>query len=123
MSSPSLAFQPSTRYETSAREQRRHQRYPIALDAEFHLLDRGQSARLRAAKTVNIGTGGLLLECNDSLPPGRRIEVSIQWPFLLDGLCPLKLVIRGRIVRVRGPVVAIETSHHEFRTAARVVRS
>jgi hypothetical protein len=41
----------------------------------------------------------------------------LSWPFLLEGVCPLKLVMKGQIVRsdVRG--VAIQYNYHEFRTA------
>jgi hypothetical protein len=41
----------------------------------------------------------------------------LNWPFLLEGVCPLRLVMKGRIVRsdVRG--IAIQSSYHEFRTA------
>jgi hypothetical protein len=41
----------------------------------------------------------------------------LSWPFLLEGVCPLKLVMKGRIVRSDLRGVAIQSSYHEFRTA------
>jgi hypothetical protein len=104
-------------------DQRLHRRYPIALDAEYKLLDRGQITQFGPGRTLNISTGGLLLECSDPLPPGRHVEVSIRWPFLLAGTCPLKLLIIGRTLRAQGQVVAIKTNRHEFRTAPRAPRT
>jgi hypothetical protein len=51
------------------------------------------------------------------LPAGGSIELVMNWPFLLEGVCPLKLVMRGRIVRSDGQRVAIQAEQHEFRTA------
>jgi hypothetical protein len=41
----------------------------------------------------------------------------ISWPCLLEGVCPLKLIMRGRIVRSDGQRVAMQAKFHEFRTA------
>jgi hypothetical protein len=42
---------------------------------------------------------------NASLPVGGLIELTINWPLLLNGVRPLKLVLRGQIVRSDGNVV------------------
>ena len=76
-------------------------------------------SNLGTAKTLNISKGGVLLECNDQLPAGRTIEVSIQWPFLLDGIRPMKLLVYGTTVRTRRGFVAVQSHRHEFRLAGR----
>jgi hypothetical protein len=45
----------------------------------------------------------------------------MQWPFFLDGTCPLKLVVQGRIVRSDGNGTAVQVLRHEFRTCKRPV--
>ena len=50
------------------------------------------------------------------LLPGRRIELSINWPAQLDNKCALKLVARGRVVRSQPDCAALEILQHEFRT-------
>ena len=108
----------------SQREQRLHRRYPIALEAQYKLLGRGgQVTHSGGARTVNISAGGALLKCNERLPSGCTIEVSIQWPYLLDGIRSMKLFIRGRIIRTADPLVGIQIVQHEFRVAARRPRS
>lgn len=44
----------------------------------------------------------------------------MQWPFLLQGVCGLKLVMRGRIVRSggNGRATAVRADFREFRTTA-----
>jgi len=98
-------------------EQRSHQRYPIALDLEYKLMPQGRAEKLGHGRTVNICSGGVLIETEDPLPADSPIEVLIHWPFLLAGVCPLKLVMRGRIVRNDDRGVAIQIVFHEFRTA------
>jgi hypothetical protein len=80
-------------------------------------LRRGRIERQGSGRTIDIGCGGVRLETNESLPVGRLIELMISWPFLLEGICPLKLVMRGRIVRSDSKGIAVKVRHHEFRTA------
>jgi hypothetical protein len=98
-------------------EQRSHQRYPIELELEYRVLSKGRSEHLGSGKTRNISSGGVLFEVSGSPPAGGSIEVMLSWPFLLEGVCPLRLVMRGRIVRSDVHGIAIQSNYHEFRTA------
>jgi hypothetical protein len=98
-------------------DQRLDRRYPITLEIEYKLLRKGRVERLGLGRTLNVSRGGVLFEANDSLPAGSSIEILMQWPFLLEGVCPLKLVIHGSVVRSDSKRIAVRTKHHEFRTA------
>ena len=113
--SPAASYYGSTRMYQSDR--RVHQRYPITLEVEYKLLDGNGFQRKGVCRTINISTGGVLLDLKDSVPGTSSIELSIKWPFLLDGSIPLKLMMRGNIVRVDGNSIAVETAEHEFHTA------
>jgi hypothetical protein len=117
MSAAPIAARAAGRLKKVFFEQRSHQRYPIELDVEYRLLAKGQSEHLGSGRTRNISSGGVLFEALGSSPASGSIEVMLSWPFLLEGVCPLRLVMKGRIVRsdVRG--VAIQSNYHEFRTA------
>jgi hypothetical protein len=117
MSAAPLAARAAGRSKKVLFEQRSHQRYPIELEVEYRLLAKGQSDLLGSGKTRNISSGGVLIDALGPPPPTGLIELMLSWPFLLEGVCPLKLVMRGRIVRsdVRG--IAIQSNFHEFRTA------
>ena len=96
---------------------RAHRRYPILLDVDYKILSHGRVDRMGTGKTLNVSSGGACFECVDALPVEGSIELVINWPFLLEGVCPLKLIMRGRIVRIEGHRVAVRVLHHEFRTA------
>ena len=98
-------------------EQRAHQRYPLRLEVAYKLSERGRMLGSGSGQTLNISSGGALFSTDQPVPSGVSIEVVVSWPFLLEGICPLKLVIRGHVVRCQGTNVAISATHHEFRTA------
>ncbi len=94
-----------------------HQRYPITLAVECKLLDGRGGQRKEFGRTINISSGGVLLDLKDTPPTPSSIELSVEWPFLLDGSIPLKWMVHGNIVRIAGNSVAIEVTKHEFHTA------
>jgi len=113
---PALA--PAVKFLESHRaDQRVNRRYPIALEVEYKLLRKGRVERLGMGRSLNVSSGGVLFEANEPLPAGGSIEVMMHWPFLLEGVCPLKLVIYGSVVRSDSKGVAVRSKHHEFRTA------
>lgn len=98
-------------------ERRLRPRYAIHLNVEYEVLD-GMSIRHEGhGRTVNISRTGVLVQAQDRVTAGNRIELSIQWPCQLKGSVPLKLVVRGDIVRNKGNLIAVEIKWHEFRTA------
>jgi hypothetical protein len=103
--------------ESHHADQRSSRRYPIALEIEYKLLRKGRVERLGLGMTLNVSSSGVLFEAKESIPPGSSVELLMQWPFLLEGVCPLKLVIQGSVVRSDGKGVAVRAKHHEFRTA------
>jgi hypothetical protein len=98
-------------------ERRSHQRFPIALTADYRIVRRGRVDGLGSARVINIASRGVLLEADEALPDAGPIQLLINWPLRLEGVCALKLVILGRIVRSDSRGVAIEAKQHEFRTA------
>jgi hypothetical protein len=105
--------------ETSPGDQRVNGRYPITLQLQYKLLNKGRVEQLGVGRTLNISSGGVLFEADGLLPPTGPIELALSWPFLLEGICNLKLVMRGRIVRcdTGSRAIAVKTEYHEFHTA------
>ena len=99
----------------SAVERRSRRRFPLALAVEYRLL--GHGARAGCGWTSNISSKGVLFEIPEQESLSGLIEVVVNWPYVLDGVCALKLVMRGRVVRIGGRTVAVESTQHEFRTA------
>jgi hypothetical protein len=66
--------------------------------------------------TLNIGSGGILFTTEEKLPIGRMVELSVNWPARLDGICPLQFVATGRVIRSDGLKAAVRIERYEFKT-------
>jgi hypothetical protein len=97
-------------------ERRDAKRLSIERDVQYRLLTRREGEPEGAGKTLNMSSSGVLFSTDQTLLPGRRMELSISWPAHLDNKCALKLVARGRVVRFEGNAAALEIMQHEFRT-------
>ena len=98
----------------NSEEQRATRRYPIRLDVEYKLPNQKRSG---SGTTLNVSSGGILFQTDEKIPAAGSIEISLKWPFALDGGCALKLVMRGKIVRQDSAGIAVKVRQHEFRTA------
>jgi hypothetical protein len=101
---------------------------PLSVELQYKAMKRDGVQHLGDGMTLDISSGGVLFHVNDVfetkdiLPDGGMIELAIKWPLLLDEVCPLKLVVRGCIVRRDDTRLAVKTEQHEFRTAGRLVK-
>jgi len=69
-----------------------------------------------AGVTVNFGSGGILFTTQEKLPMGRALELSVDWPARLGGICPLQFVATGRVVRSEDDTAAVRIERYEFKT-------
>ncbi len=97
-------------------ERRASSRFPIERAVRFKISNRNHDEEPGRGQTVNMSSTGVLFTTDRELPPGRRIELSISWPAKLNDTCKLKLVARGRVVRVEPGRAALEIQQYEFRT-------
>jgi hypothetical protein len=110
---------PSASLESEERtDQRARDRYPISLELQYKVLRGGRVAQAGTGRTLNISSGGVLFETDDRLPQRGLVELDLQWPYLLQGVCGLKLVMRGHIVRsgANRRETAVRAEFREFRT-------
>lgn len=108
-----LAFD-STQDAFDVMERRGSGRYPMDEDVTYRV--QGKIAVAGAGKSVNIGSGGIMFTTTTRLPLGRKVEVSVNWPALLDGSCPLKFVASGPVVRSDDASAVVRIERYEFRT-------
>lgn len=97
-------------------DQRKYLRFKLSFELHYAI----RSGPSGDGQLLNIGSGGLLFRCNTILKTGKLIQIVLPWPFLLDGDCPLKLCIRGRVLRSNPEGTAVALLKYEFRTAGRV---
>ena len=98
-------------------ERRDSKRFPIMQDVTYRTLDqRAVTPETGTGATVDISSGGMLIGTEQRLRSGKRVEVSVNWPAVLDNGCLLKFVAVGRVVRVEDTRAAISIEQYEFRT-------
>jgi len=97
-------------------ERRSHSRYGVELDLHYKLLWRQRVRDEGTGKTCDLSTGGIFFRADRSLPKGWPVELAIDWPMRLDGICPLQLRVMGKIVRSSETGTAVKITHHEFCT-------
>jgi hypothetical protein len=94
-------------------------RFPLKLSVRFRLLS--GSLFSGAGQAVNISRGGVLVVSEHHLSPhdicvGSGVEMTFEWPALLDGKIPLQLFAVGRVVRRGTFEFAATIEHYQFRT-------
>lgn len=106
---------------TKGPDRRASDRFPIERELRYKLLGRRVTGDVDegVGTTINISSNGVLFTTDQALVPGRKIELSISWPAQLDNKCQLKLVARGRVMRMEEGRAAVEIQQYEFRTAGR----
>jgi hypothetical protein len=98
-------------------ERRSSKRFPIEQEVIYKTLDhKAISPESGVGKTIDMSSGGVLFETQQRLRSGKRVEIAVSWPAQLEGGCPLKFVVVGRVVRVEDERAAITIEQHEFRT-------
>src|SRR5260370_40143449 len=87
-------------------DRRSHQRYPIELDLRYKLIHRRQVLNGGVGKTRDISTKGVFFSADQALAKGLDVELLMDWPFRLGGLCPLEGKIAGDALRGGDSVTA-----------------
>jgi hypothetical protein len=72
-------------------------------------------------RTLNMSSGGLLIAADDqpSLRAGTRLQLTVDWPFLLHGITPLQLFVSCRVTRWRPQEFAVKLDQYLFKTKKR----
>jgi hypothetical protein len=91
----------------------RRYRYEMELRFSYKL---GGATQFGSGHTLDLSRGAVRFATDNPPPDGTDVELRIAWPYLLQNVCPLELVVRGSIVATgeRGTILAMR--HYEFRT-------
>src|SRR6266542_3233647 len=96
-------------------ERRGTNRFPVKQDVRYRVIQSRNARISGSGATLNMGSGGILFTTEEKLALGRMIEVSVNWPARLDGVCPLQFVAMGRVVRSEADTAAVRIEKYEFR--------
>jgi hypothetical protein len=97
-------------------DRRSMRRYDCELELRFECWDKRGTERRGHGVTSDLSRKHLRFQTEQPPNVGDRLEARVAWPFLLQNVCRLQLVLRGPAVEVggRGTLMAIES--YEFQT-------
>lgn len=101
---------------TNERERRMKRRFQIEQEVRYKMLYGQRIAETGTGKTLNISSSGVWFTTENMLTTGMPVEVSMNWPVLLNDSCPMKLMIYGCVVRSNEKGAAVAIERYEFRT-------
>ena len=96
-------------------ERRSKVRFPLELKVRYRSLARRCPA-VGTGVVMNMSRSGVLVSSEHGISEGVRVELSIEWPSLLDGRVPLQVVTVGRVVRCEPSSFAVVLARYQFRT-------
>ena len=67
-------------------------------------------------RTRNLGGETVCFEVDQQIPKKGDVELRIAWPFRLQHICPLELVVQGTLMRTDDAVAVIKIRRYEFQT-------
>lgn len=103
--------------EVPAKDRRESSRFPLREDLKYRLVNsKNQQSITGTGTTLNIGSGGILFTTQETLPVGKTVEISVNWPARLDGTCALKFVAVGRVIRSEADRAAVRIVRYQFKT-------
>ena len=100
----------------SDRERRTKRRFQIDQEVRYKMLYGQRIAETGVGRTMNISSGGVWFSTEHMLTSGMPVELSMNWPVLLNDVCPMKLMIYGCVVRSNEKGAAVTIERYEFRT-------
>jgi PilZ domain len=100
-------------------ERRKSKRYPIRMKLRITVpRSQGGGPRvIRSGRSIDISRHGILFTSREPLAAGQMIDGSIVWPVPQAGGIPVKLEVRGAVVRSESGRIAVDIARYEFRTA------
>jgi hypothetical protein len=100
-------------------DRRASNRFPLRESLRYRVLFGKGEPITGSGQTLNMGSGGILFTTEGTLPVGRSVEVQVDWPAQLNGVCPLKFVAMGRVVRSEPGKAAVCIERYQFKTRGR----
>ena len=101
-------------------ERRASIRFSIERSISYRVVGRGPVGASGSGKTVNMSSGGMLIETEQVLIPGWRVEVEVSGPFQVDDQVFFKLFVTGKIIRSVSslvPLAGFKISRHTFQVS------
>ena len=89
--------------------------YPVQLGLRYKVVRDGRPVVQGNGLTRQLSSSELVFTTDQRLPIGA-VVVALDWPFRLDGVCPLQVVVFGYVLHGSDQACTVRIERHEFRT-------
>ena len=96
-------------------DRRAERRYEHRMELRFTYRTRG-ILQFGSGYTLDLSRAAVRFSSETPPPDGSEVELRIAWPFLLQNVCPLELVVRGTAMRTSDRGTVLTLHDYEFRT-------
>lgn len=96
-------------------DRRSERRYAYELELQLSYTAGGVQS-LGSGYTVDLSRSAVCFVADNPPPQSAEVELRISWPFLLQNVCPLELVVSGAITSTSGRGTILAIRNYEFRT-------
>ena len=95
-------------------------RFPVTQELSFRVLDKREGGRTGRGKTLDLSSQAVRFTSDEPPALDSSVELSIDWPVLLEGRCLMKLVVLGTVTRLEHQVAVVSVRATQFRTRRRL---
>ena len=96
-------------------DRRTDRRYEYEMALRFSYTVAGVT-QFGSGYTLDLSRGAVRFACENPPPDRTEVELRIAWPYLLQNVCPLELVVRGATTTTNERGTVLSMSDYEFRT-------
>jgi hypothetical protein len=96
-------------------DRRGDRRYAHEMELQFSYM-LGGTTYFGSGLTGDLSRTAVRFVTDNPPPQGADVELQIAWPFLLQNVCPLELVVRGTTTATNERGTILQMNHYEFRT-------
>jgi len=91
-------------------------RYEFQSQIQFQYADERGRMHGGCGVTADLSRSGVRFRVEEDLPVGSYVEARIAWPFKLQNICPLELLVEGPVMRSKAGETVLKLERYELRT-------
>ena len=97
-------------------DRRRNHRYQCAMNLRFERTRATGELQIGHGTTADLSRDALRFSADEPVEVGSELMTRVDWPFLLQNICRLELILKGSVQEVTPRGVILKIRSYEFRT-------
>jgi hypothetical protein len=97
-------------------DRRANHRYQCAMNLRFERTNPTGEVQIGYGVTADLSREALRFSADEAVEVGTELVTHLDWPFLLQNICRLELILTGSVQAVTRRGVILKIRSYEFRT-------